>query len=504
MRCRSGTALIVLLSLCAAPIAGADAAGHGSVDVAQEAAVASAGYQDALDAATEQWHLGDTSGALIAFERLLADPRLSTLDTVRRSDTWLSAAIVAGQQNQQALAEERLRTALSINPRNALARLTLAGNQLVDKQVDAAADNVILALDNSEGAAELDKDMVWHLDRSLTDSPARRRALLQALFDHGWKSDGIEPASLWVALATLQLEAGQQDKVAATLERVDEPLPLVKLRSDRRFDRYVQRGGSRFDPEASAQRHIDRLRVETMLSPGINDVAVQLSYALLVAGQPQEVIGMTQTLADVATKSTTQPSEEQARSVGWMLDVRSRAQRQLGQSDAAVDTQMLAVRMAEPSGLSDQQFGLANLYISLHRPALARQTVKDLADLNAYGEGARQLIELVAALQLKDAAAAQRARDALFARRDDATAHYMASLVADGRLDAAAALLTTRLADPLERGDALLELQELRMAPLLPGELETHARWEQFVQRADVKAAVRRVGRMDSYALYNE
>jgi hypothetical protein len=65
-------------------------------------------------------------------------------------------------------------------------------------------------------------------------------------------------------------------------------------------------------------------------------------------------------------------------------------------------------------------------------------------------------------------------------------------------------VLATRLADPLERGDALLELQELSISPLLPGELETHARWEQFVQRADVKAAVRRVGRMDSYALYNE
>lgn len=500
---RTGSALTLLFSLCVAPVAGV-AADAATETAATHEAVAEPAFMAALSAATEQAISGDTLGAAIAFERLLVDPRLATLDDVQRSHVWHSAALVAGKQGQVDLAEQRVQTALSVNPRNADARFLMAVGQFVNEQIEASANNIIRGIADTEGVPDLPKELIWHLDMLLKDMPATRLALLQGLFDHGWKSDGIEPASLWVTLATLQFAAGQHDKVSATLVRVDEPLPLVMLRSDKRFDRYLSRADPRFDPVVAAQRHIDRLRVETMLVPGINDVAVELAYALLLAGQPQHVVGMTQSLADYAPTAPALPGEDEARSVGWLLDLRARAQRQLGQRDAALETQLMAVRMTEQTGLSEQPLGLAYLYIALEQPAMAREAVKNLTDLNAYGESARQLIDLMAALQLEDTAVAQRARDMLFAHRQQASALYMAALVADNRLDDAAATLTERLADRSERGTALLELQDTRVSPVLPGEVLFHARWQQFTQRADVKAAVNRVGRVETYALYNE
>lgn len=502
---RTGIACTLLLSMYLVPVADAVAAMQdGVTPVAAEVSTADPDFMAELTAAMDQGASGDTLGAAIVFERLLADPRLLTLDDAQRSHAWHIAALVAGEQKQEALAGQRLQTALSINPHNTAARFLLAAGQLADDKVTASADNVIRGIADTEGALDLPKDLVWHLAVALKDTPATQLRLLQGVFDHGWKSDGIEPAELWVTLATLQVEAGEHDKVSATLARVDQPFPLVMLRSDKRFDRYLERGTPRFDPVAAAQRHIDRLRVATMLAPGINDAAVELAYALLIAGQSQEVIGMTQSLADYASTAPSRPQGDEARSVGWLLELRGRAQRQLGQNDDALDTQILAVRMAEDSGLVDQSLGLGYLYAVLLRPTVAREAVEDLKDLTAQGESARQLIDLIAALQLNDSAAAQRARDVLSAQRQQASGIYMTSLVADNRLDEAAATLIARLADPLERGGALLELQGFRMSPLLPGEVAFHARWDQFAQRADVKAAVSAVGRVEPYALYNE
>ncbi len=69
-------------------------------------------------------------------------------------------------------------------------------------------------------------------------------------------------------------------------------------------------------------------------------------------------------------------------------------------------------------------------------------------------------------------------------------------------MDEAAAGLIAQLQDPMDRSDALLELQDTRDAPPLPEEVLLTARWKQLKQRADVQAAVRRVGRIESYPLF--
>lgn len=488
-RCRR-TALALMLSLCLLPaIATAD------VDSA---------FNEAVQAASTQLAEGDSLGAAIAYERLLADSRLDTLEPALRSEVWARAAIAAGLQNDNPLAGQRVQKALDIKPDYADARLLLAGHQISLNQLDAAADNMIRGIRDSKDMPPLAEDQVWYISMHLRTDPARRQALLQALFDQHWKPDGIEPSWYWVDLAELQVESAQSDRVAATLERVDEPLPLIQLRSDRRFDRFIQRADARFDPVAAAQRHIDRMRVETMLSPGLNEAAVALANALLVTGQAEDVVGMTQSLGEFAAQARSLPEADEARPVGMMLNARARAFWQLGRNDDAIQAQELATRMASPGDDTEQKLHLASSYTGLHRPALARQTLRDMGGLSVQGEGMTQVILLQAAQQLADAAAQQRARDALAAVRAQAPAYTMLGLVTDHRLDEAVAVLTERLADPQERGSALLELQHLRERPELPGDRDFLASWKQFKARADVIAAAEKVGRIDRYPLYSE
>lgn len=497
-------ALLLALGLACTTVHVA-ASAAGSRDEAQEQAIRQDdSFQQELIAAAEQVISGDSLGAAIAYERLLADPRLETLEPALRSEVWARAAIAAGLQGDDTLADDRLRRALEINPDYADARVMLANRQLSLNQLDAAADNMIRAIGDGEDAPTLEEDQVWFISMHLRKDPARRQTLLQALFDHNWKPDGVEPSWYWVDLAELQVASGQLDRVAATLERVDEPLPLIQLRSDKRFDRFIQRGDPRFDPVAAAQRYIDRMRVETMLSPGLNEAAVALANALLITGQAEDVVGMTQSLGEFAAQARSLPEPEEARPVGMMLNARARAFWQLGRNDEAIQTQELATRMASPGDDTEQKLRLASSYTGLHRPALARQTLRDMGELSVQGEGMTQVILLQAAQQLADDAAQQQARSALAAVRPQAPAYTMLGLVTDHRLDEAAAVLAERLADPLERGSALLELQQLRERPELPGDKDFHASWKQFKARADVIAAAEKVGRIERYALYSE
>lgn len=504
MTCRTGTALALLLSLCVAPVATASTAASGAtVDASSAAPTANTAYLTEFGAALQQADRGDSLGASIVIDRLLADPRLADIDVENRSHVWASAAMVAGAQKQGAVALQRLQQALAVNPRNAYARLRLAWFQMVEQQPEAAADSVVRAIADSDGAPDMSPQMVWQLDTQLKHQPAKRLAVLQGLFDSEWKIEGIEPAELWVVLATLQAEAGQGDKVAATLERIDAPIPLVRLRADKRFDPYLRRDDPRHDPVAAARRHIDQLRVDTMLAPGLNETAVELSSALMVAGELQDVVGMTEALAVAATEATVAPPGK-ARYVAWMLDIRSRALRRLGKPDDALAAQLLALRMTDPQGDTvSQNLNLANLYVALDRPLKAREVMQGVGDnMSAYGASTQALIELRAALQLKDAAAAQRARERLLANRALTPDHYREGLLVDHRMDEAAASLLEQLADPMERGTALFDLQDVRRAPVLPADAELHASWEELKQRADVQAAVNRVGRIDTYPLF--
>ncbi|WP_416055732.1 hypothetical protein [Stenotrophomonas maltophilia] len=75
-------------------------------------------------------------------------------------------------------------------------------------------------------------------------------------------------------------------------------------------------------------------------------------------------------------------------------------------------------------------------------------------------------------------------------------------LIDDGDLDGAAAVLIAQLESPEERTSTLVSLQDMRVYPSLPAEAQSDERWRALKRRADVQAAVARVGRIEQYPLY--
>ncbi|MGV6491874.1 hypothetical protein ACTUVK_001685 [Stenotrophomonas rhizophila] len=500
----AGLTLALLLALHAAP--GVHAAPHAPApaSAARPLVPVPADLAAALDAAAEQGQQGDARGAGEAFDRLLQDPRLTLLDDTQRSAVWMAAAWTAGTLEQWTLARQRVQEALRLDPSNSLARYFLGSLQIDAGELDQGADSIIRAVQTEPGTPTLRTALAWALAAHLRDQPARLRPFLQALFDKGWTSDGVEPDDLWLSLATLQADAGEAEALATTLSRIDGPRELIALRSDKRFDPYLKRDDPRLDPVRAVHARIASLSDTLRRTPQFNDLTTEFGRLLLVAGREEEVLTLTEPLLAIAAGPEALPAE-QRRSVAWLLDQRATALRRRGEHAQAVASLRLAVRAADPTGDTvSQRLNLGVLLAGLEQPEPALAEVSGLGDVSAYGESTRALVELVSALQLRDAARADRARTALAAVRAQAPQNPLEGLLADDRMDDAATALRAMLASPRTRVDALLSLQDMRTVPALPGDAARTARWRQLKQRPDVQAAVRQVGRIERYALYGD
>jgi tetratricopeptide (TPR) repeat protein len=495
-------ALALLLALATSTTASA------AIQVAP-AAPLSADAQRLVDSVAEaivQSDRGDALGAMIVFERVLADPALSQVPADARQDAWVAAGMTALKSGQNADAERYLRTALAARADDPRAIYLLARLQVQQQQPRDAALNLARSLQLTDRFnSEIKSDLIGYLLHQLKDDPTTRRTLLQALFDRQWQDNGMEPARLWRSLATLQADAGEQDRLAATVARIDDPTQLIALRSDKRFDQVIDRSNPRFDPALSARRYTDALRVAALLRPEEGILPVRMADTLLMTGDDAAVIAMTDSIAaSVQAQDTTAPrTYEGADDLAWLLYSRARAQRRLGDMDAALATQAQALRFHDSDAPNTVQYlVLAGWQMSLQRPQQALDTLAVLPAELGYWEFGRQWLRLTVFRQLNDRTQGDAARDWLLGHPDEADLVLVDVLLEDNRMDDAAARLIAQLRSPEERGDALVSLQDYRTVPSLPGDAVRDQRWRQLKQRADVRAAVQAVGRIERIDLF--
>ncbi|TDB35239.1 hypothetical protein TEP_17230 [Stenotrophomonas sp. TEPEL] len=460
-----------------------------------------AAYAQQWDTAIEQSRSGNTLAALIAMERLMDSPLLADFDAERRGRAAQIAGWTAAMQKQPALARRYLQQALLALPGDASILTTLVSLDLNDDQPAAAVEHLTQALAHADSPLAIDHHTVSYLQYHLREQPAQRMALLQALFDNGWKSAGTEPTGLWLELATLQADNGRGDAIPTTLARIDTPAELIRLRSDKRFDRYVDRHDARFDPVKAAQAHLDTLRVSGLLDGDLDARLVDFSSTLLMLDRNEEVLALTDDLAEAVAQGQAL-SAVKAEWLAWLLNSRVAALRRLGRTDEVLETAKLAARIGAlgPDGL-EHQMNVAFVLSSLGQAQEADAAIATLTDLSGYGQAAQAVIQFAAARQRGDAAAAAAARAVIVAQRKDARLFHREMLLEEGDLDGAAAVLIEQLRSPLERSDALASLQDMRVYPSLPGDVRIDAAWRELKQRADVQAEVSRVGRIERYEL---
>lgn len=495
-------ALALLLALAASSAASA------AISVASDTPL-NADAQRLVDSVAEaimQSDRGDTLGAMIVFERVLADPALSQVPADARQDAWVAAGMTALKSGQQADAERYLRTALAARDDDPRAVYLLGRLQVQQQKPRDAALSLARSLQLTDRFNDdIDVDLIGYLLHQLKDDPATRRTLLQALFDRKWQNKGTEPARLWRSLATLQAEAGEQDRLADTIARIDDPVQLIALRSDKRFDRVVDRASPRFDPALAARRHTDALRVAALLRPEEGVLPVRMADTLLMTGDNAAVIAMTDSIAASvqAQGPTAQRTYEGADNLAWLLSYRAGAQRRLGEMDAALATQTQALRFHDSDAPNTvQHLLLAGWQMSLQRPQQGLDTLAVLPAELGFWEFGRHWLRLIAFRQLDDRTQGDAARDWLLGHPDDADLILLDVLLEENRMDEAAARLIAKLRAPEERGDALVSLQNYRTLPSLPGDAVRDQRWRQLKQRADVRAAVQAVGRIERVDLF--
>ncbi len=458
-------------------------------------------YATRWDEAIQQSRSGNTLGALIAMERLMEDPLLDDFDAEHRGRAAQVAGWTAMVQKKPDQARRYLLRAQEALPDDVQILLTLMSLELSENKPAPATRLLVQALAHADAPLPLEHQTINYLQYRLRDQPQQRLQLLQALFDNGWKSGGLEPTGLWLALATLQADNGRGDDIPATLARITGPAEIIRLRSDRRFDRYVDRADPRFDPVQAAQKHLDELRVSGLLDRKLDARMAEFSSTLLMLDRNEEVLALTDGMARAAAEGES-PAAEEAEWVAWLLNSRLSALRRLGRTDDALEAARQAARIGAlgPDGI-EHQLNVGFLFTSLDRMQDAAQAVNDLQGLAGYGKAAQALVQFAAARGRGDAKVMDAARTVILAQRGDARLFHREMLLDEGDLEGAAAVLIEQLRSPVERGETLASLQDMRTYPSLPGDVKIDAAWRALKQRADVQAEVTRVGRIERYEL---
>lgn len=116
----------------------------------------------------------------------------------------------------------------------------------------------------------------------------------------------------------------------------------------------------------------------------------------------------------------------------------------------------------------------------------------------------REQERIAIADQLGDEAEVARQLADIGSHRADSLPAYQQALISANHLDDAARVLISRLQDPSQRIDALMEVQHYAEFPLPPRSREIRRRWQTLIQRQDVREAIDRVGKTGSYPLIRQ
>ena len=112
-----------------------------------------------------------------------------------------------------------------------------------------------------------------------------------------------------------------------------------------------------------------------------------------------------------------------------------------------------------------------------------------------------EFVQLWASIQLHKIGAAAQHLEYLRAHRTDAMSTWTDALVLDGKDDEAAAEVIARLSSEHFRSDALERAQDYAPIRHLPLESGLSAQWRRIYSRADVREAILKVGRMESFQI---
>jgi hypothetical protein len=313
----------------------------------------------------------------------------------------------------------------------------------------------------------------------------------------------IEPSESWRDLMLLLIEQGRQSEAVDVSARITDPLVLIEIRSDRRFDTVVAAHPEAFDAVAAADRQIKWLQAKD--EDGAN--ALRVKVLLMSALMRRHHAAAALAIADDAIAEIRDTNYPERRYVdylaeyGDLLTERAFALLDLGLWDEGVAELKAAAREFEHDRDNvEAAIDLAAVECDLARPADASSVLAQItAGLSPYGQMRVEGVRLDVATQEGDAAQVERSLSYLRAHRGEAPMSYLGDLIIANRLDRAAEELRRQLLDPDTRQNTLGNVQTYTPEQATPRDLEMRARWQSVLARPDVQQAIAKVGRVESY-----
>ena len=441
---------------------------------------------------------GEPEAARQVLDAVVVDPVFSTLQPAHQRELLSMNAVLAWEDDDTARAAELMRAATAADGndpddwyRLAILELQLGYRSRASQQMVAFVKRW--------------PSLVNNLDRMLmTDLLVRgeplaedRVALMDALFDAGWNDNGRGVDDIWRELALLHLARDDRDRAASVIAGIGDPLAIVKIRSDLRFDPLSTAVEQLPSPEAAAAAEVERLRALRAEQPERIDLAADLGTALLVAGRDAEALTESEAVL-AAIESAEDPSgflafDERI----WVLNNKAIALRRAGRFDEAAAQLEYAGKLSENGGDNvSQRLNLGSFLCEVGRPADALRVIEPVSDMSGYGLMVQTAVRHCAALQLDDAAGAAQALASLYDQRADSREIVVAELLRAGDIERAATELVRSLEDPATRAQALESVQQFRTPVPLPANAALEANRATLLARPDVRAAIAQVGRV--------
>jgi tetratricopeptide (TPR) repeat protein len=280
---------------------------------------------------------------------------------------------------------------------------------------------------------------------------------------------------------------------------------------DPRFAAIVAANPAHFDLRAAQEQQLERARGFMRSNPDSLEVVVQALRDLRALGRFDEALALDQAALDrIAQAPKDHPAfKDLSRELTWAYDMKAHILIELGRTDEGLEVERQAAALPE-NGVANVSEALNYIALLLDNghpdEALRRLQAFDATALaTPYGLGWLHGARACADQELGLAADLQKERAYLAAHpKDNPGASVEANVCVDD-LDAAAATIIAQLETPETRIHALIDLCEFDPPSYSsPLDLTIRPREQALEQRADVRAAIAKAGRVERIHLSRE
>jgi tetratricopeptide (TPR) repeat protein len=338
--------------------------------------------------------------------------------------------------------------------------------------------------------------------RMLDSAGDRSLAVYEALGRAGY----VPPAPyfddfLRMGHARLLMERGRVGQARKMLIGVVDLDSVIELRVDRLFDplRADPTFEQQLDVVTAIRKDLARSRAAMEANPQLMEAVNLHGMVLRAALRHAEGLALVdRALARDAADSAAYSDADEYRN--WLVNLRGNFLYALGRTQEGRAAMTAAAGLKEGGEINVSNIiNLGGYLVDEGRAAEAIDLIPRIGQASPYGQGWIESIRSCAGVQLGDEKLRTAGLDYLKSHESDNPAAYSRALLCSGDLDGAAALMIRRLASKDMRTEALLALQ-IKPDPTeeeLPFARDMRARLAALRDRADVREAVDKVGRIE-------